>query len=126
MNYKLLNGSNLAYIGDAYLELQVRYHLLEQQLTKPKDLRKVSLKYVSAFSHQQIYEKIKDELTAEEQQIFLRGRNGAHFIHRKNVDKKAYLISTGLEAVIGYLYLDGQFLRLNELIERIFQIVEEE
>ena len=38
MNYNLLNGANLAYIGDAYYELMVRKHLLEKGITKNKDL----------------------------------------------------------------------------------------
>lgn len=29
-NYQMLNGSNLAYVGDAYFELRVRIHLLEK------------------------------------------------------------------------------------------------
>ncbi|MFR7880110.1 MAG: hypothetical protein ACLU5J_00425 [Christensenellales bacterium] len=33
-NYQMLNGSNLAYVGDAYFELRVRIHLLEKELLK--------------------------------------------------------------------------------------------
>ena len=39
--YQLLNGSNLAYIGDAYYELKVREHLISKGITKSKELRKV-------------------------------------------------------------------------------------
>lgn len=124
MNYNLLNGSNLAYLGDAYYELMVRRHLLEMKLTKSKDLRKVSIKYVSATAHKLIFDKIKDQLTEEEEKIFLRGRNNAPHGYRKNVDKNAYLVSTGLEAVIGYLYLAGEKARLDELIGKMFEIVE--
>ena len=38
-NYNLLNGSNLAYIGDAYYELRVRMFLLELGITKDKELK---------------------------------------------------------------------------------------
>lgn len=126
MNPKLMNGSNLAYIGDAYYELKVREHLLKQGFTKNKELRKISIKYVSANAHQIIYNKLANELNQEENQIFLRGRNNAPHGYRKNVDKKAYTISTGLEAIIGYLYLTKCEERLNYLIARMFAIVEEE
>lgn len=124
MNPGLLNGSNLAYIGDAYYELQVRKHLLEKGITKNKELRKISIDYVSANAHYYVYQQLSSELTETEQQIFLRGRNNAPRGYRKNVDKGAYVVSTGLEAVIGYLYLTNQSDRLNYMIQKIFEIVE--
>lgn len=126
MNPQLLNGSNLAYIGDAYYELRVRYHLLSKGITKSSALRKASIAYVSAAAHQNIYASIQEELNEEERQIFLRGRNHAPKGHRKNVDKGAYVISSGLEAVIGYLYLTGNKIRLDDLIQKMFDIVEGE
>ena len=48
MNPNLMNGSNLAYIGDAYYELRVREYLLSLGITKNKELRKISIGYVSA------------------------------------------------------------------------------
>lgn len=126
MNPQLLNGSNLAYIGDAYYELRVRYHLLSKGITKGSVLRKTSIAYVSATAHQNIYLAIQNEFTEEEKQIFLRGRNHAPKGYRKNVDKGAYVISSGLEAIIGYLYLTGREKRLNDLIEKMFDVVEGE
>lgn len=124
--YQLLNGSNLAYIGDAYYELKVREHLINKGITKANDLRKISIKYVSASAHQKIYEEIKNLLTEEESKVFLRGRNNAPSGHRKNVDRAAYLVSTGLEAVIGYLYLSKNEERLEYLINLIFSKVDGE
>ncbi len=122
----LFNGSNLAYIGDAYLELCVRNRLLSKGITKSKELRKVSIRYVSADAHQKIYYGLMNQFTEEEKQIFLRGRNSTSRSHRQNVDKAAYQISTGLEAVIGYLYLMHNEARLTELMEMIFEEVEKE
>ena len=124
MNYELLNGSNLAYIGDAYYELCVRRHLIDKGITKNHELRKVSINYVSANAHKKIYDKLCDKLTEEEIKIFNRGRNNAPRGYRKNVDKGAYVISSGLEAVIGYLYLKGSKERLDSLILEMFEIVE--
>lgn len=126
MNPQLLNGSNLAYIGDAYYELRVRYHLLSKGITRNAALRKASIAYVSATAHQNIYASIQVEFSEEERQIFLRGRNHAPKGYRKNVDKGAYVISSGLEAVIGYLYLTGNQSRLDDLIQKMFAVVEGE
>lgn len=116
MKAELLNGANLAYIGDAYYELMVRKHLLEKGYTKNSELKKRSITLVSASAHEKIYMMIKDELTEDENQIFHRGRNNAPSGYRKNVDKGAYVISTGIEAVIGYLYLKQDFKRLDYIV----------
>ena len=116
----LLNGSNLALIGDAYYELRVRLFLLEKGVTKDKELKKESIKFVSANAHFEIYDKIKEQLNEEEQKIFLRGRNNAPSSHRKNLDRGKYVVSSGLEAVIGYLYLEERFERLDYLFSLIF------
>ena len=60
-NYELLSGANLAYIGDAYYELQIRKYLLECKITKSNELKNLSVKYVSAHAHHIICEKIKNE-----------------------------------------------------------------
>lgn len=125
MRYDLLNGANLAYIGDAYYELVIRKYLIDKGITKNKELKKQSLKFVSASAHERIYGKIKNELTEEEQKIFLRGRNNAPSSHRKNVDQASYIISTGLEAVIGYLYLMNMQDRLDYLMTLIIEKGEE-
>lgn len=126
MNYQLLNGSNLSYIGDAYYELKVREYLINKNITKNEQLRKISINYVSANAHKKIYLSIKDEFTKEEENIFNRGRNNAPKGYRKNVDRGAYVISSGIEAVIGYLYLKNDFTRLDYLISLMFLAVEGE
>lgn len=124
MKYNLLNGSNLSYIGDAYYELEVRKYLLSKNITKTKELRKESIKYVSASAHAYIFKELQNCLTEEELQVYLRGRNGASSSYRKNVDRGEYLISSGFEAVIGYTYLKEDFERLNFLVNRSLEIVE--
>lgn len=41
MNPNLMNGSNLAYIGDAYYELRVREYLLSLGITKIRNFVKL-------------------------------------------------------------------------------------
>ncbi len=125
-NYHLLNGADLAYIGDAYYELEIRKYLLSCGITKNKELKERSVKFVSAHAHQIIYNNLSLDLTEEEQSIFKRGRNGAPLNHRKNLNMQEYFVSSGLEAVIGYLYLKGDFVRLNFLIKKAISIIEGE
>ncbi|HHU80021.1 MAG: Mini-ribonuclease 3 [Bacilli bacterium] len=116
-SYEILNGANLAYIGDAYFELRIRKYLIDNKITKSNDLRKLSIKYVSAHAHQQIIDGIFDELTPEEKSIYNRGRNSASSSYRKNVVKSEYQTSSGFEAIIGFHYLMQNNERLEELIQ---------
>lgn len=113
-DYHLLNGSNLAYIGDAYYELRIRTYLISLGITKTKELQKRSLAYVSAKAHHEIFEKIKNHLSEEELLIFKRGRNSSH--SKRKIDLTDHAISSGFEAVIGYLFLKEDRKRLDELI----------
>lgn len=117
----MYNGANLAYLGDAYLELKIREYLLLQNITSNKKLKTLSLKYVSAKVHPKIYLFIEPFLTPEEQNIYLRGRNASHFNHRKNLDLYSYQVSSGLEAICGYLYLKGDIERLDFIISKIIE-----
>ena len=57
-------------------------------------------------------------LTEQEQAVYRRGRNGgAH--PPKNADPGHYAKATGLEALFGYLYLNGAQERARELFEAI-------
>lgn len=125
-DYALMNGADLAFIGDAYYELQIRTHLLKNGITKSKELKSLSVKYVSAHAHKLICDKLGDFFTEEEQNIFKRGRNGAPHNRRKNLDFSEYGVSSGFEAVIGYLYLKEDFERLSDLINKSIEIVEGE
>ena len=55
----------------------------------------------------------------EELVIFKRGRNSIKHIP-KNGDKHSYEVASGLEAIIGYLYLTDEN-RMNELFKEIFK-----
>jgi len=119
------NGLTLAYIGDAYYELAVRNYLLDKRITKVNDLHKNAILYTNANSQAKAArELIKKFYSDEEISIYKRGRN-ANATHKpKNSDIITYNISTGFEAVIGYLYLDTQFDRLNSILLKAFNIIE--
>ena len=71
-----MNGLTLAYLGDAYYELEVRKHLINKGFTKVKVLHNEAIKYTTGQAQAQIYETLleSDFLTEEEITIFKRGR----------------------------------------------------
>ena len=56
-------------------------------------------------------------LTEKEVDFYRRGRNSKSHTSAKNADILTYRISTGFEALMGYLYLTKQIERMEELIQ---------
>ena len=126
-NYQQLNGIALAYLGDAVYEVFIRQHLLSTGLSKPTKLQHSATHYVSAKAQAALIDLMKaDELlTAEEWAYFKRGRNANSHTHAKHTSVLTYRISTGFEALMGYLQLSGQQERLAELAAWCIKQVEE-
>lgn len=124
IDIKTLNGSDLAYIGDAYFELFVRTYLLTKGITKPKELHKLCTKYVCAKSHAIVIKSILDKLSTEEIDIFHRGRNYNYKHTSKSSNKSEYLLSSGFEALIGYLFITNKSARLEEILSDAISIIE--
>ena len=83
------------------------------------------MRYVSAPAQAHAIRVLHDELSEEEQNVFRRGKNGHQGSMAKNASPADYKYATGLETLIGYLYLSGKEERMEELIRRIIEIVEE-
>ncbi|MHC9001718.1 Mini-ribonuclease 3 [Enterococcus bulliens] len=118
-DYKQLNGLALAYVGDAIYEVYIRDYLISTGLTRPNQLHKAATQYVSAKAQAALIHQMLEEdlLTIEEQDFYRRGRNSKSYTSAKNADITTYRISTGFEALMGYLHLTKQQARLEELIE---------
>ncbi|MDR0899710.1 MAG: Mini-ribonuclease 3 [Lactobacillaceae bacterium] len=126
-DHKQLNGLTLAYMGDAVYEKEIREYLIKKGLTKVNELQRQSKMFVSAKAHAQIFRTLFDQnfFTEAELDIFKRGRNSHPHTKAKNTDIVTYQISSGVEALIGFLYLDGQSERLQEVILKMIKTVEE-
>lgn len=114
-NPRELSPLVLAYIGDAVFELFVRTMVLSKGNAPVNKMHKCSSEFVRAKGQSDIYFKIEDMLTEEEQSVFRRGRNAKSHTMPKNADLIDYKHATGLEALFGYLYLQGNMERLTEL-----------
>lgn len=122
-----LNGLALAYLGDAVYETFVRVHLVQKGLTRPNVLQHRATRFVSAKAQAWLMNKLladPDRLTLAEQNIYKRGRNSKSHTSAKNTDIITYRISTGFEAVFGYLQLQGQTERVKALAQWCIQEVE--
>lgn len=107
-----------AYMGDAVYEKFIREYVIQQGLCKNGLLHRKSIRYVSAKAQAKILQKLEDVLTEEEKDIVRRGRNSHPHSTAKNADIMEYKYATGFEALIGYLYLEKQEERLQEILNR--------
>jgi len=104
-------------MGDTVWDLLTRQRLLLSQ-AHVNALHRQAIQLVNAGAQAEAAGRIEPHLTEEEADVFRRGCN-AHSRHNapKNQDPYAYSRATGLEALIGYLYLSGQNERIAELFD---------
>ncbi len=107
----------LAYIGDAVYDLVIRSVLVNRGNTAVNNLHKKASAIVKAPSQAAVAAAIMEELTEEEKDIYRRGRNSKPHTKAKNASTMEYLEATGLEAVIGFLYLKGDTDRALDLVK---------
>ena len=120
---KALNGSSLAYVGDAVIEVFVRSSLIELGISDTGRFNELALHFVTAHAQSEAYAKVSGLLTEEEKEILTRGRN-AKLTHRpRNQTQADYRRATGFEALMGYLYLTGDEKRAEELFEKSYEEV---
>lgn len=113
-----MSGLELAFLGDAIWELEIRKYYLQfgyNILTVNKHVKsKVNAKFQS-----QIYQKIKDELDEEIQIIGKRAKNSNIKTFPKSCTVMGYKEATALEAMVGAMYL----LNKEEEIKKIINMV---
>ena len=114
---KNLSPVTLAFVGDAVYSLYVREKLVLSTDFSTGELQKLTSYEVSAHGQSELLEKILPLFTEEESDIFKRGRNAKKSTRSKNASVLEYNRSTGFEAVLGFLYLTGQYQRISYLLE---------
>ena len=124
MNIEAMNGSMLAFVGDAYYDLKIREMLIRKGINKPNKFHKLAVFYVSAKAQAKSLQHLleEDRLTETEIDIVRRGRNVNSGTVPKNTDVLIYRQSTAFEALIGFLYLTGNFARLEEVVSYSVEI----
>lgn len=109
----MLSPLQLAYMGDAVHALIVRNHLLAKNM-QVKKMHQKSAQAVCAVNQSRVIEQLLPLLTEDELAIAKRGRNAhAHHGGPKGASTSEYAGATGLEALLGFLYVTGNVERLN-------------
>jgi ribonuclease-3 family protein len=124
---KQLNSLALAYMGDSVIEINVRKRLLSLGHIRPNQLHRTATTYVSAKAQAAYLHHVlkQDWLSEEEAGVVRRGRNAKSGTVPKNTSVSTYKYSTALEALFGYHYLQGNEQRVEELLQKLYEFVEQ-
>ena len=104
----------LAYMGDAVYEVLIRTRVMNRGSMQVNKMHKKSASLVKAEAR--MIQALQEELTEEETAVYKRGRNAHSASSAKNASIRDYRMATGFEALVGYLYLTGQYERLLKLV----------
>ena len=115
-DWKLYSPLTLAYLGDAVYEMVIRTICVKRTNMQTQKLHRKVTGYVSAKAQAKMMDALMKELTEEEESIYRRGRNSKPYTKAKNASMEEYLKATGFEALVGYLYLQKEYERMNALI----------
>lgn len=107
----------LAYIGDSIYDVIIRTVVVERGNQSAKKLHRTAVRYVNAGTQARMAEALQEMLTEEEEDVYRRGRNTKSNSTAKNASVTDYRKATGLEALLGYLYLQDRTDRAVELVK---------
>lgn len=125
MEPNLMKIEDLAYLGDAVIELWVREHLLKRGITGSGRLNKEALHYVKATAQAEAVNQLLPLLSEQEISVWKRGRNSHCGSVPKSAKVSEYRAATGLEVLCGWLRLKGEDDRIAFLLESGYHPVQE-
>ena len=116
-----MNMLALAHVGDAVYELLVRSMLCSAKNAPVMQLHRLTVQRVRAEAQAEAVGKLLPFLTEEELAVYKRGRNTKVNSAPHHADIAQYHAATGLEALFGWLYLQGKTERIGELFTAIME-----
>ena len=116
---RAMSSLGLAHLGDGVFELMVRSWLCLHGKETAKGLHRAAVRYVAAPAR--AVPRILPLLDEAEGDVFRRGRNVSPHAVPSNATRADYQAATGLEALFGWLWLQGRTDRLNELFSVIME-----
>ena len=117
-----LNMLALAHVGDAVYELLVRSMLCREKNAAVVKLHRLTVEKVRAEAQAEAVKKILPLLSEDELAVYKRGRNTKVNSAPHHAEIAQYHAATGLEALFGWLYLQGN----TERVEALFNAIMEE
>ena len=118
---KSMNPLALAFVGDGVFELLVREKLCCESRLPVSALHRQAVEQVCARRQAEDGRRLHSLLTEEEQEVYRRGRNARVHHVPKNAAVADYHAATALEALFGYLYLQGKGERVRELFAALLE-----
>ena len=107
----------LAYMGDSILDLLVKKYFVTHSNMQPHKYHVEVSKIVKAVNQADYIDRIMEELSEDELDVYKRGRNTNTHSKAKNATMGQYRKATGLEALYGYLFLKGDMDRLQYFVD---------
>ena len=112
-----ISNLGLAHMGDGVFEILCRASLCARGEKTLERLHRETIAMVKAPAQAEFADRLLPHLTEEELTYYRRGKNAHVHAVPKNATREQYAKATGLEALIGALYLLGRTHRLNELFQ---------
>jgi ribonuclease-3 family protein len=120
MEEKRINALGIlavASVGDSVYDLMVRTRLCADGIAKAEGVHTMRVKQVNARAQAGAAGRLAPLLTEEEAAVFRRGRNARPGSIPVSASRAEYQSATALEALFGWLWLNGRTDRLRELFE---------
>ena len=116
-----ISNLGLAHMGDCVFEILCRGYLCAKGGKTVGNLHKDTINMVKATSQAKFVDKLLPLLTEEELSYYRRGQNSHVHAVPKSATPAEYAKATGLEALLGALYLLGRTERINELFKTVME-----
>lgn len=119
---RAISAIGLAHMGDAVYETLVRAWLCVHGKATGKELHRATIALVCAQKQAELAQRVLPQLTEEELAVYKRGRNANVHAMPRSATPAQYHAATGLECLMGWLYLRGD----KERAEQLFHAMMEE
>ena len=119
---RAISAIALAHMGDAVYETLVRTWLCVHGKATGKELHRATIALVCAQKQAELAQRVLPQLTEEELAVYKRGRNANVHAMPRSATPAQYHAATGLECLMGWLYLRGD----KERAEQLFHAMMEE
>ena len=119
---RAISAIGLAHMGDAIYETLVRTWLCVHGKATGKELHRATIALVCAQKQAELAQRVLPQLTEEELAVYKRGRNANVHAMPRSATPAQYHAATGLECLMGWLYLRGD----KERAEQLFHAMMEE
>ena len=119
---RAISAIGVAHMGDAVYETLVRTWLCVHGKATGKELHRATIALVCAQKQAELAQRVLPQLTEEELAVYKRGRNANVHAMPRSATPAQYHAATGLECVMGWLYLRGD----KERAEQLFHAMMEE